>query len=67
MKNDINTGIGCRLDKNIISWSQTSSTEISILLNYEGICWYLLTRVFMFLWLGLVKSRKTDIKYVAGQ
>ena len=34
---------------------------------YEGICWYLLTRVFMFLWLGLVKSRKTDIKYVAGQ
>ena len=40
---------------------------ISILLNYEGICWYLLTRVFMFLWLGLVKSRKTDIKYVAGQ
>ena len=62
-----NTGIRCRLDKNIISWSQTSSTEISILLNYEGICWYLLTRVFMFLWLGLVKSRKTDIKYVAGQ
>ena len=41
--------------------------RISILLNYEGICWYLLTRVFMFLWLGLVKSRKTDIKYVAGQ
>ena len=67
MKDDSNTGIRCRLDKNIISWSQTSSTKISILLNYEGICWYLLTRVFMFLWLGLVKSRKTDIKYVAGQ
>ena len=67
MKNYINIGIGCRLDKNIISWSQTIWTDISILLNYKGICWYLLTRVFMFLWLGLVKSRKTDIKYVAGQ
>ena len=67
MKDDRNTGIRCRLDKNTISWNQTSSTEISILLNYEGIWWYLLTRVFMFLWLGLVKSRKTDIKYVAGQ
>ena len=40
---------------------------INMTLNYEGIYWYLLTRVFMFLWLGLVKSRKTDIKYVAGQ